>query len=246
MPKDAKARSFVLAAFRPPFESALYALAWTLPAALGICALYYQPILALLLVNLGVFSGFGLQIWMDRIRPTLTMGVDGFSVRTTGKEWFVAWTDFVSFEKTPRGLMALTQDGWVPLGRTGITFDDARQKLIREHKPRETLLELEEAAKYWRQETAKPRIMPLLEGHDKEQWSTILEKAAQSDFRTSGITQSHLRDDLLNPETPPALRELLAKTLKVRIEEDVVEDTIEAFASERSKKALRSLLEKES
>ncbi|MFT5356131.1 MAG: hypothetical protein ACI9KE_003354 [Polyangiales bacterium] len=245
MPGESKARSFVLAAFRPPFESMLYGLALTLPAAAALLATLDKSYFAPPLVAVGCSIGLWLN-WLSSIRSTLTMGVDGFSVCRRAKERFVPWTDFVRFEKGPRGIVTLTSNGWVSLGRAHVISDKAMMQRDREYGMGETLKQLEEAAKQWRQQRAKPRTLQLLEGHDERQWSTILEKAAQSDFRTSGITQSHLRDDLLNPETPPALRELLAKTLKVRIEEDVVEDTIEAFASERSKKALRSLLEKES
>lgn len=237
MPDESKARLFELSHFRPRFESLIYALAWGLPA----CMATFHPLL-IALMPCGGFLAFGLQICMDRVRPTLTMGADGFSIRSRAQERFVPWADFVCFEKAPRGIIALTRDGWVPLGRTGVTFDEARQRLIREHKPHETLKQLEEAAQHWRQERAKPRTLRLLETHDEEQWPTILEKAAQSGFRTSGITQANLRDDLLSPNTPPPLRELLAETLKIRVEEDAIEETIETFASARSKAVLRSLL----
>ncbi|MFK8003394.1 MAG: hypothetical protein AB8H86_27735 [Polyangiales bacterium] len=243
MPDEEKAQSFELAAFRPRFEAVLYALAWALPAGAVLFAMLNESYIAAPFFVAFYFSGFGLHIWTNRIRSTLTMGVDGFSIRRRGKERFVRWTDFVSFDKAPRGLIALTQDGWVPLGRTLVVWDKTIRR-HREHKPRETLKLLEEAAKHWRQERAKPRILQLLEGHDEAQWPAVLKKAAQSDFRTSGITQMHLVEDLLNPETPPVLREVLVKTLKFRIEEDVVEDALETFASERSMKALRSAIAK--
>lgn len=241
MPGKTKAQSFELAAFRPSFEAARYAILFAALAASAVFAMLSESYVAVPLLLAFYFGGFGLQVWMDRVRPTLTMGADGFSIRSRAEERFVAWTDFVRFEKAPRGLIAITQDGWVPLGRTGVTFDEALKRLIRE-QPRETLKQLEEAAQHWRQERAKPRILHLFEAHDEAQWPTILEKAAQSDFRTSGITQSHLCDDLLNPDTPPGLRELLAKTLPIRVEESDVAEAIEAFASERSKEVLRSRL----
>lgn len=89
-----------------------------------------------------------------------------------------------------------------------------------------------------------PRALPFVDGHNEKQWPELLERATQGDFRTNGITQTHLLEDLLNPDTPPALRELVAKTLKVRVEPTDLKNANEVFASERSKKALRHMLEK--
>ena len=171
------------------------------------------------------------------------MGKDGFSIRRLWRERFVPWSEFEGFESTPRGIVAHTVGGRLPIGRARVVLDEGT-KSPREQTQLDTLGKLYSAARDWREERPKPRVLQLLDGHPQAAWPAVLSRAVDGDFRTSGITQTHLRDDLLNPDTPPALREVLAKTLKVRIEEDVVEDAIEVFASERSKNALRSVIAK--
>lgn len=121
-----------------------------------------------------------------------------------------------------------TKTGWVALGRQLSGTDEVEQLIIAEGE--------------WRDEHAQPHLTALLHDHAEKDWPRILERAAQGDFCTSGITQTHLLEDLLNPNTPPAVRELLAKTLQIRVEQDEVEDALKVFASSRSKRALHRLL----
>lgn len=236
---------FQLRPFRPRFETLLYAGTFILPVIL------LTVFLPLPWAALGVWASIPpsalLAMWHNRAKVSLTMGADGVSILRFGRERFVRWADFQRFESTPRGIVAHTSEGSVPLGRALVVPGEPRA-YVHQNKDRQlsqidTLNELEMAATHWRQERAKPRIVQLLEGHAESEWAAAVERAVQGDYRASGITQSNLLEDLLNPDTPPALRELLAKSLRVRVEETEVEEAIEVFASERSKKTLRGLLE---
>ena len=179
---------------------------------------------------------FVLQVVMNLARWRLRLGDDGISVRRFGREHFIPWKDFLSFEKSTRGILAKTRSGDVRLGRPHPNHTHVGSVKI--------FQKLKALADELRVEREAPRALPFLEGHAEKQWPELLKRAAQGDFRKSGITQTHLLEDLLNPDTPPALRELVAKTLKVRVEDADLQQTIEVFASERSKKALQSLLKK--
>lgn len=233
MPDEEKARFFELSSVAPASETALFALAWFALVAGTVFALVQGSFfVAFALTVFWMLGGFFVRGSMERKPSSLTVGVDGFTVAGPSNERFVPWAEFLRFEETRQGTVAVTNDAWLPLGRVYSWNGVAARN--RDTRVPMTIADLEEAAKHWRQERAKPRILQLLEGHDEAQWPAVLKKAAQSDFRTSGITQTHLVEDLLNPETPPVLREVLVKTLKFRIEEDVVEDALETFASERS------------
>lgn len=224
--------------YRLPFETLIFMALLALPilTCLISAALRLDPDIMMPL-TFGTFAvPFVLQAVMNLARWRLRLGEDGVSVRRFGRESFIPWKQFLSFEKSRRGILAKTRRGDVQLGRPHPNHTHVGPIKIFE--------KLKVLAGELQVDRETPRSLPFLEGHDEAQWPELLERAAQGDFRTGGVTQSHLLEDLMNPDTPPALRELLAKSVKIRVEPADVEDAVEVFASERSKKALRHLLEK--
>ena len=226
--------------FDLPFHVLLFLLS-LVPLLVGAVGIVNQSLSGIPLI---LFSLLAVLFFVRRSEKHLlvTMGVDGFSMRQRKKARFVSWTDFSHFEVAKRGIVARTKDGsTVEMGGAGLRdgAQSIEQKFIQ--RP-ETVNALTNAAEEWQHERTRPRLSELLEGQAEDDWGRILERALDGDFRTNGITQSQLEEDLLHPDTPPPLRELLAKNLRVRVEEAAVEEAIEAFASERSQKALKALL----
>ncbi|MFK8003395.1 MAG: hypothetical protein AB8H86_27740 [Polyangiales bacterium] len=202
-----------------PLVSCLLSVAFNVSLVVGLIVLTIACMMPVLF-----------QLYLHRPDWLVQFGNDGLSIqRSTGEE-FIPWTRFEGFIETNRGIHAKTPDGDVPIG--GIP-----------RSPEESLGALSRAAELAQKRPPKlPHVLTLIEGHDESRWPELLERAAAGDFRTNSITEMHLRDDLLNPDTPPALREVLASTLKVRVDVGETIDAIATLASERSKKALRSLL----
>lgn len=235
--KDARTEfDLKLLPHRLPFETLIFMGLLCLPIATCLIsgALQLSIDLTMYLTFATFAFPFALQMVMNLARWRLRLGEDGISVQRFGRERFVPWKHFLSFEKTSRGILAETRQGSVQLGRPHPNHTHVG--------PIKIFQKLTELADELRVEREAPRALPFVDGHNEKQWPGLLERATQGDFRTNGITQTHLLEDLLNPDTPPALRELVAKSLSVRVEEADIENAIEVFASERSKKALKSLL----
>ena len=188
-------------------------------------------VVGLIALSIACLTPLLFQLYLHRPDWLVQFGKDGLSIqRFTGEE-FIPWARFEGFIETNRGIHAKTPDGDVPVG--GIP-----------RSPEESLGALRRAAELARERATPrlPHVLTLIEGHDESRWPELLERAAAGDFRAKSITEMHLRDDLLNPNTPPALREVLANTLKIRVDVSETMDTIATLASERSRRALRSLL----
>lgn len=212
--------------YRPPLAEASYAFLLVLPVIASVLALWLPAFIAIPLFGVSLAAPVSFQLFLHRPDWVVGLGQDGLSVLHDGREQFVPWNQFVGFVRNHRGIVAKTREGDVPLGCG--TSVMARLKTMTARL---------------RSEREGPNVMSLLVDQDEEHWPLIIERAAQGDFRSHGITQAQLIEDLLNPATPPAMREALASGLRVRVPEADVQDTIKVLASERSRKTLHCLLE---
>ena len=98
--------------YRPRFEGALFIVVPLLPMSIAV-AMNPQHWSILYWCQFG----FGSVVMLSFPKARLRLGTDGLCVERFGRRRFIAWTDFIQFEQTPRGIRAETKAGFVRIGR---------------------------------------------------------------------------------------------------------------------------------